>query len=81
MNAEGINLRDRIKTEEADSAILMTMLLPATPILKLNDLKINDTKYKDAFTAITKARAGPSFLYGTTKTHVLNNGTVFAYTR
>ena len=62
--------------EIADSLTLMTLLLPGTPILKLNDT----LSAKDAFATITKARTLQPFLYGDTETSVIN-GTVFVYTR
>ena len=64
-------------TDIADSLILMTMLLPATPILKVNDT----LSAKEAFAALSEARQNLPFLYGETKMNVLNNGTVFVYTR
>lgn len=60
----------------ADSITLMTLLLPGTPIVKLNDT----LSAKEAFSTIAKARSSQTFLYGETETSVIN-GTVFVYTR
>ncbi|OXU28826.1 hypothetical protein TSAR_016821 [Trichomalopsis sarcophagae] len=76
-NGKETSLRKRIHAEIADSLTLMTMLLPATPILKLNDT----ISAKDAFATLAETRKSKPFLYGDTKTYVLNNGTVFVYTR
>lgn len=62
--------------EMADSVTLMTLLLPGTPILKLNDTLLAG----EAFAKMVNARNVASFLYGETETSVIN-GTVFVYTR
>lgn len=87
MNGKDKSLRNRTSPEEADSLMLMTLLLPATPILELNDIKINDLKNNNtdnikAFSRLTEARQDEiSFLHGVTGTYALNNGSVFVYTR
>jgi solute carrier family 3 protein 2 len=77
LNGKEVTLRKRMHAEIADSLTLMTMLLPATPILKINDT----LSAKEVFATLSKTRKNLPFLYGETKTDVLNNGTVFVYTR
>lgn len=60
----------------ADSITLMTMLLPGTPILRLNDVM----SAKNAFTILSNARKGLTFLHGSTTFRVINE-TVFVYAR
>lgn len=60
----------------ADSITLMSMLLPGTPILRLNDT----LSAKNAFAILAKARTSATFLYGETDPRVVN-GSVFVYTR
>lgn len=60
----------------ADSLALMTLLLPGTPIFKLNDT----LSAKDAFATLSKARHSLTFLYGETTLKTVN-GSVFVYTR
>lgn len=60
----------------ADSIVLMTMLLPGTPILQLDDVM----SAKDAFATLSSARSGLTFLYGNTTLRIVN-GTVFVYAR
>lgn len=62
--------------EIADSIVLMTMLLPGTPILRLDDVM----SAKDAFATLSSARSGLTFLHGNTTLKVINE-TVFVYTR
>ncbi|XP_012256819.2 alpha-glucosidase isoform X2 [Athalia rosae] len=69
-------LHERMPDQVAESLTLMTLLLPGTPILSLAQ-----TKYPgDAFEILTKERSVSAFLYGETKTDIVN-GTVFVYTR
>ena len=68
-----------MNAEISDSLALMTLLLPATPIMKYNkSVSLDASK---ALNTLVKARSGLSFLHGKTETYVLNNGTVFGYTR
>lgn len=60
----------------ADSLTLMILLLPGTPVLKLNDT----LSAKDAFATLSKARESLTFLYGETMLNTIN-GSVFVYTR
>lgn len=60
----------------ADSLTLMILLLPGTPVLKLNDT----LSAKDAFATLSKARESLTFLYGETMLKTIN-GSVFVYTR
>lgn len=60
----------------ADSLTLMVLLLPGTPVLKLNDT----LSAKDAFATLSKARESLTFLYGETMLNTIN-GSVFVYTR
>ncbi|XP_066598365.1 amino acid transporter heavy chain SLC3A1 [Prorops nasuta] len=76
LNGKERPLRKRVPTDVADSLTLMTLLLPGTPILKLNDT----TSAKEAFTLLSKARSGLTFLYGETTLKTVN-GSVFVYTR
>ncbi|XP_029177815.1 neutral and basic amino acid transport protein rBAT isoform X2 [Nylanderia fulva] len=69
-------LRHRMPTDVADSITLMTMLLPGTPILRLNDVM----SAKDAFEILSNARGGLTFLHGSMTSKVIN-GTVFVYAR
>ncbi|KAL7301445.1 hypothetical protein TKK_0005885 [Trichogramma kaykai] len=65
------------RTPEDTALIYMAMLLPGTPILNIND----SLPYKESFAKLTKARQNVQFQHGKTSTYVLNNGTVFSYTR
>ncbi|KAI4484893.1 hypothetical protein M0802_012986 [Mischocyttarus mexicanus] len=76
LNGEKYSLRQRMAPDIADSITLMTMLLPGTPILRLNDT----LSAKNAFAILAKARMSATFLYGETDTRVVN-GSVFVYTR
>ncbi|XP_043274132.1 neutral and basic amino acid transport protein rBAT isoform X2 [Venturia canescens] len=76
LNGNERSLRKRMPREVADSLTLMTLLLPGTPILKLNDT----LSAKDAFSKIAKSRDAQTFLYGKTETSIVN-GTVFVYLR
>ncbi|XP_014609694.1 PREDICTED: neutral and basic amino acid transport protein rBAT isoform X2 [Polistes canadensis] len=76
LNGEQYSLRQRMAPDIADSITLMSMLLPGTPILRLNDT----LSAKNAFSILAKARTSATFLYGETDTRVVN-GTVFVYTR
>lgn len=60
----------------ADSLALMTLLLPGTPVLKLNDT----LSAKDAFATLCKTRHSLTFLHGETMLKTVN-GSVFVYTR
>ncbi|XP_014217257.1 neutral and basic amino acid transport protein rBAT isoform X2 [Copidosoma floridanum] len=77
LNGKGPSLRKRINANLADNLILMTMLLPATPFLNINDT----ISAKKPFAILAEARKNVAFHYGKTQTHVLNNATVFVYTR
>ncbi|XP_031833679.1 CD98 heavy chain [Nomia melanderi] len=76
LNGKRNTLRQRMPADIADSLTLMTLLLPGTPILTLNDT----LSAKDAFATLSKARESVTFLYGETLPRTVN-GTVFAYTR
>ncbi|KAG8036861.1 hypothetical protein G9C98_004183 [Cotesia typhae] len=69
-------LRSRMNPDIADSIILMSLLLPGTPILKLNDV-LPAKKY---FSTLAALRYEDQFLYGNFSSHVINE-TVFAYVR
>ncbi|XP_058789888.1 neutral and basic amino acid transport protein rBAT [Phymastichus coffea] len=77
LSGKAVPLKKRIAAGVAESLILMTMLLPVTPIIKYHDIRSNNT----AFTTLLETRKNSAFLFGDTKTDVLNNGTVFVYTR
>ncbi|XP_076234628.1 CD98 heavy chain [Calliopsis andreniformis] len=76
LNGKERSLRQRMPADIADSLTLMTLLLPGTPILKLNDT----LSAKDAFATLSKARQSSTFLYGETILKTVN-GSVFVYTR
>ncbi|KAH0946474.1 hypothetical protein HN011_010813 [Eciton burchellii] len=76
LNDKHSSLRQRMPADIADSITLMTMLLPGTPILQLDDVM----SAKDAFATLSKVRSGLTFLYGDI-THRIINGTVYVYTR
>ncbi|XP_035742845.1 neutral and basic amino acid transport protein rBAT-like isoform X1 [Vespa mandarinia] len=76
VNGEQYSLRQRMAGDIADSITLMFMLLPGTPILRLNDT----LSAKNAFAILAKARTSATFLYGETDLRVVN-GSVFVYTR
>ncbi|XP_046144819.1 neutral and basic amino acid transport protein rBAT-like isoform X2 [Osmia bicornis bicornis] len=76
INSKKQSLRQRMPADIADSLTLMTLLLPGTPILKLNDT----LSAKDAFATLTKARQSSTFLHGETMLRIVN-GSVFVYTR
>ncbi|XP_028048130.1 maltase 1 isoform X2 [Monomorium pharaonis] len=76
INGKQLSLRRRMPKEVADSIVLMTMLLPGTPILQLEDVM----SAKDAFATLSCARNTLTFLHGNTTLRVVN-GTVFVYTR
>lgn len=69
-------LRKRMEPDVADSLITMSLLLPGTPILKLNDV----LPAREYFGALVEKRYEDTFLYGNFTSHIIN-GTVFAYTR
>lgn len=69
-------MRQRVPNDVADSIMLMTMLLPGTPILELDDL----VSAKNEFATLSNARSGLTFLHGDTMTKIVN-GTVFVYMR
>ncbi|KAK0090929.1 hypothetical protein PV326_003990 [Microctonus aethiopoides] len=70
-------LRKRMPADIADSVILMTLLLPGTPIFKLNDTLSSARK---EFAILSAKRSEDTFLYGDFNSYIIN-GTVFAYTR
>jgi len=76
LNDKHSSLRQRMPADIADSITLMTMLLPGTPILQLDDVM----SAKDAFATLSKVRNGLTFLYGDI-THRIINGTIYVYTR
>ncbi|XP_011155525.2 maltase 1 isoform X2 [Solenopsis invicta] len=76
VNGKQLSLRQRMPKEVADSIVLMTMLLPGTPILRLDDVM----SAKDAFATLSSARSGLTFLHGNTTLRIVN-GTVFVYAR
>ncbi|KAL2718409.1 maltase A2 isoform X1 [Vespula squamosa] len=76
INGKQYSLRQRMPGDIADSIVLMSMLLPGTPILRLNDT----LSAKNAFAILAKARTSATFLYGETDPRVVN-GSVFVYTR
>lgn len=63
-------------TDIADSITLMTLLLPGTPILRVNDVM----SAKETFATVSKARSSLTFLYGNTSTRIIDKS-VFVYTR
>lgn len=76
INGRNLSLRERMPADIADSLALMTLLLPGTPVLKLNDT----LSAKDAFATLCKARKSLTFLHGETMFKTVN-GSVFVYTR
>ncbi|XP_018349783.1 PREDICTED: maltase 1 isoform X1 [Trachymyrmex septentrionalis] len=76
VNGKQLSLRQRMPKEVADSIVLMTMLLPGTPILRMDDVM----SAKDAFATLSSARSGLTFLHGNMTLRIVN-GTVFVYTR
>ncbi|XP_023315852.1 uncharacterized protein LOC106651823 isoform X1 [Trichogramma pretiosum] len=66
-----------VRSPENTALVYMSMLLPGTPILNIND----SYPYKESFAKLTKARHNIQFQHGKTSTYILNNGTIFAYTR
>ncbi|KAG5337708.1 MAL1 Maltase, partial [Acromyrmex charruanus] len=76
VNGKQLSLRQRMPKKVADSIVLMTMLLPGTPILRMDDVM----SAKDAFATLSSARSGLTFLHGHTTLRIVN-GTVFVYTR
>lgn len=77
LNGNEKPLRQRMPADIADSITLMTLMLPGTPILKLNDTL---SKAKSVFAKLTAERSKETFLYGDFKSYIVN-GTVFVYTR
>ncbi|XP_070166605.1 amino acid transporter heavy chain SLC3A1 [Polyergus mexicanus] len=76
LNGKQHSLRDRMPSDVADSITLMTMLLPGTPILRLNDVM----SAKNAFAILSNARKSLTFLHGSTTFRIINE-TVFVYAR
>ncbi|XP_076657440.1 CD98 heavy chain [Halictus rubicundus] len=76
LNGKKSTLRQRMPADIADSLTLMTLLLPGTPILTLNDT----LSAKDAFAILSKARESATFLNGDTTLRIVNK-TVLVYTR
>ncbi|XP_054012096.1 neutral and basic amino acid transport protein rBAT [Hylaeus anthracinus] len=76
LNGKKSSLRQRMPGDIADSLTLMTLLLPGTPVLKLNDT----LSAKEAFATLAKSRHSSTFLYGETSFKTVN-GSVFVYTR
>ncbi|XP_025263786.1 neutral and basic amino acid transport protein rBAT isoform X2 [Camponotus floridanus] len=75
LNGKQQSLKHRMPNV-ADSFTLMTMLLPGTPILRLDDVM----SLKDTFATLSNARRGLTFLHGSTTFRVINE-TVFVYAR
>lgn len=75
LNGKQQSLKHRMPNV-ADSFTLMTMLLPGTPILRLDDVM----SLKDTFATVSNARRGLTFLHGSTTFRVINE-TVFVYAR
>ncbi|XP_072744671.1 amino acid transporter heavy chain SLC3A1 [Anoplolepis gracilipes] len=76
LNDKQHSLRQLMPGNVSDSFVLMTMLLPGTPILRLNDI----ISAKNAFATLSSARKGLTFLHGSTTFRVINE-TVFVYAR
>ncbi|XP_003707288.1 CD98 heavy chain [Megachile rotundata] len=76
INTKTQSMRQRMPADIVDSLTLMTLLLPGTPILRLNDT----LSARDAFATLSKARESSTFLYGETMLETVN-GSVFVYTR
>ncbi|XP_011640235.1 maltase 1 isoform X4 [Pogonomyrmex barbatus] len=76
VNGKQLSLRQRMPKDVADSIVLMTMLLPGTPILQLEDVM----SAKDAFATLSNARSSLTFLHGNMTLRIVN-GTVFVYAR
>ncbi|XP_011329185.1 neutral and basic amino acid transport protein rBAT isoform X1 [Ooceraea biroi] len=76
LNDKQTTLRQRLPADIADSITLMTMLLPGTPILRLDDVM----SAKESFATLSKARSGLTFLHGDMMNRIIN-GTVYVYTR
>jgi len=76
VNGKQLSLRQRMPKDVADSIVLMMMLLPGTPILRLEDVM----SARDAFETLSRARSGLTFLHGNTTLRIVNE-TVFVYTR
>lgn len=70
-------LRSRVPEPMAESITLMVLLLPGTPVFKYKDV----ITIRDAFDEVSKKRETDGFKYGETKTYVMNNTQIFAYTR
>ncbi|KAJ8673180.1 hypothetical protein QAD02_004442 [Eretmocerus hayati] len=94
LNGGKVDLRRRINSQTAESITLMTLLLPATPILNVNNIlfiknmSAPDAAFnkdipaaKNASAAVIAARKSQQFLYGETKIVLLKNETIFSYTR
>ena len=62
--------------DAAKSLILMSMLLPVTPILEFSDTLL----LKEDFAELSKIRNDLG-LHSKVKTNIINNGTVFVYKR
>ncbi|XP_011310013.1 neutral and basic amino acid transport protein rBAT isoform X2 [Fopius arisanus] len=78
LNGKERALRDRMPSPVADSLILMSVLLPGTPVFKLNDTLSSPARA--AFATLSEKRSDEIFLYGDFHTDIVN-GTVFVYTR
>lgn len=76
INGKERSLRERMPADIADSLTLMTLLLPGTPIVKLNDT----LSAQGAFATLSKARQSLTFLHGEVMLKTIN-GSVFVYTR
>ncbi|TGZ32726.1 amino acid transporter heavy chain SLC3A1 [Temnothorax longispinosus] len=76
VNGKQRSLRQRMPKDVADSIVLMTMLLPGTPILREEDVM----SAKDAFATLSSARSSLTFLHGNTTLRIVN-GTVLVYAR
>ncbi|XP_063977502.1 amino acid transporter heavy chain SLC3A1 [Diachasmimorpha longicaudata] len=80
LNGDKTALRNRTLPAVAESLTLMSLLLPGTPVLKLNDVLHEKDSEKTAFATISEKRNDEIFLNGDFHSDIVN-GTVFVYTR
>lgn len=77
INGNSRSLRSRVTEPIAESITLMVLLLPGTPVFKYKDV----ISIRETFAEVSRKRETDGFKYGKTKTFVVNNTQVFAYTR